>query len=139
VEQLIISYLATIKMTLEEFQKIREGQAAIAKPAVEPQLTNIQVKLLKDINVRGEESVKAGTIVKVWVPIGTVNPKTVQVIPAGAGGRRITLVVGKDVELINKDETAPQTAPEKASGSTNKPNWVLIGGIVLVGYFLLKK
>ena len=122
-------------MTLEEFQKIREGQAAIAKPAVEPQLTNIQVKLLKDINVRGEESVKAGTIVKVWVPIGTVNPKTVQVIPAGAGGRRITLVVGKDVELINKDETAP----EKASGSTNKPNWVLIGGIVLVGYFLLKK
>jgi len=124
-------------MTLEQFQKIRKGQeAAIIKPAVEPQLTNIQVKLLKDINVGGDEgSAKAGTIVKVWVPIGTVNPKTVQVLPAGAGGRRITLVVGKDVEFIDKDETAP----EKASGSTNKPNWVLIGGIVLVGYFLLKK
>lgn len=119
-------------MTLEEFQKQREY--GVIKPAVEPQLTNIQVKLLKDITLGGDEGgAKAGTIVKVWVPIGTVNPKTVQVIPAG--GRPTTLVVGKDVELINKDETAP----EKASGSTNKPNWVLIGGIVLVGYFLLKK
>ena len=121
-------------MTLEDFQKIREGQAAIAKPAVEPQLSNIEVKLLKDVTVGGVVGLaKAGTTIKVFVPVGTKNPKTVQLIPAG--GRPTTLVVGKDVELINKDETAP----EKASGSTNKPNWVLIGGIVLVGYFLLKK
>ena len=123
-------------MTLEEFQKIKAGKAPIPKPAVEPQLTNIAVKLLKDVNFGGDEGfVKAGTIIKVWVPIGTVNPKTVQVLPVDKGERRMTLVVGKDVEFIDKDETAP----EKASGSTNKPNWVLIGGIVLVGYFLLKK
>lgn len=119
-------------MTLEEFQKQRED--GVIKPAVEPQLANIEVKLLKTVPVGGVVGLaKAGTTIKVWVPVGEKNPKTVQLIPAG--GRPTTLVVGKDVELINTDETAP----EKASGSTNKPNWVLIGGIVLVGYFLLKK
>ena len=124
-------------MTLEEFQKTREGQPSIAADKVEPQLTSIEVKLLKNVTVGGVVGIaKAGTTMNVFVPanqLGTKNPKTVQLMDVG--GRPITLVVGKDVELINKDETAP----EKASGSTNKFNWVLIGGIVLVGYFLLKK
>ena len=125
-------------MTLEEFRKISQGQARIVKPAVEPQLTGIQVKLLKDINVGGDEGfAKAGTIIKVFVPIGTKNPKTVQILPVGRV-RRTTLVVGKDVELMNQYGVI-YDAPEKLRNDKPNYNWILIGGIVLVGYLILKK
>ena len=115
-------------------------------------------KLLKDYPQYGK---KAGDIVAVYRSVGGGNVVTWKADSIGIAPERVnvTLKVDEDVKLISdqeqkksvvdfierekelgkKPETSPTEKPKEATEAKSKPNWVLIGGIILVGYFLLKQ
>lgn len=115
-------------------------------------------KLLKDYPEYGK---KTGDIVAVYRSIGGGNVVTWKADSVGIAPETVlvTLKVDEDVKLISdqqkkqsvvdflekekelgkKPETTPTEKPKDGTEAKSKPNWVLIGGIILVGYFLLKK
>ena len=116
-------------MTLEEFEKQKQTGTGIFGGA-QTELSTIKVKLLKDISLPVVGLQKAGTIIDAFVPVNDKNPKIVTLITAG--GTPKELVVGTDVELLGKIEP-------NAKKTTSNSNLILIGAIVLIAYFLIKK
>lgn len=94
--------------------------------------------LLKDFPQYGK---KAGDVIEnVTLPIGVpLKGATArwQVWSTGVNKNLdvVPLIIGTDVKL----EFVENSEPSKPNQEQSKPNWVLIGGIVLIGYFILKE
>lgn len=115
-------------------------------------------KLLKDYPEYGK---KAGDVVAVYRNVGGGNVVTWKAASIGINPEEVlvSLKVDEDVKLLSdqqqkqsvidflkkekelgkKPEANQDTKPENATKPKSKPNWVLIGGIILVGYFLFKQ
>ena len=125
-------------MTLEEFQKQRLTGTQVGSAN---ELSTIKVKLLKDITLPTVGLLKAGTIIDAFVPVNDKNPKIVKLITDGGGTKGTReLVVGTDVKFLGKIETPIEPPVEpNAKKTTSNSNLILIGAIVLIAYFLIKK
>ena len=100
-------------------------------PKIKP---NTTVILLRDI-----EPFKKGQKAFAWIPIGS-KPSIIKIYSAiEEDALEMNVRLGKDVEIINEQTPNNEQKPKEGSEAKSKPNWVLIGGIILVGYFLLKK
>lgn len=77
----------------------------------------------------------AKSLDKVELTIG----KDVKLTAVNDGSIKVDDLKRKEEELNKNPEITPTEKPKKGTEAKSKPNWVLIGGIILVGYFLLKK
>jgi hypothetical protein len=126
-------------MTFEEFERQRKTGTGMFDKNAQTELSTIKVKLLKPLSVGGVVGrFGAGTILDAFVPVNDKNPKIVTLITAG--GTPKELVVGTDVELLGKIEPPIEPPVEpNAKKTTSNSNLILIGAIVLIAYFLIKK
>ena len=76
----------------------------------------------------------AKSLDKVELTIGTDVKLT-----AVGNGIKVDDFIKKENELGKNPEITPTEKPKGVTEGKSKPNWVLIGGIILVGYFLLKE
>jgi len=116
-------------------------------------MANAFGRLLKDYPQYGK---KVGDVVpvttngnvadwKAW-SIGIVPSEDVVKLSIGTDVKILgdvnTSVPSDLISVLKKEKKANEVTPNEETKTTeepSKPNWVLVGGIVLVGFFLLKK
>lgn len=122
----------TIKLKVgTDVKLISDANSIKAKPSVEPITRNAKVILLRNVG-----GLKKGESIDVYVPLKS-NPSVITYYNPKEKGKRYRLIVNRDIQPpVFTDEPTPEI---KTTEEPSKPNWVLIGGIVLVGYLIFKK